>query len=315
MNLHNDEENYQALITKTSEYMKIPEFFIEKDYWVTYLLCNLSQSRYVNDIVFKGGTSLSKAYGCIDRFSEDIDLALAEPSLGDAKRKTLMKDIEKAVSKGLTYLKDYPHEEKRGRNRKTFYEYPLLNDHSSVSPVKEIIQLEINTFTHPFPFVKKSVESFITEYLYHSDLESFVTKYNLLPFEVNVLSIERTFFEKALSLIRLSYNGTSDLRPKLRHFYDMTCIIEQISFTPEMYDIFQKAFFDDKENSTFAGKWTEEPLYTAPLFINFSSIWKELEPLYINEMSRLVWNNKDLSLSKVEQMIITLSDFLKINNA
>ncbi|MBP9023942.1 MAG: nucleotidyl transferase AbiEii/AbiGii toxin family protein [Spirochaetes bacterium] len=63
MNLHNDEENYQALITKTSEYMKIPEFFIEKDYWVTYLLCNLSQSRYVNDIVFKGGTSLSKAYG------------------------------------------------------------------------------------------------------------------------------------------------------------------------------------------------------------------------------------------------------------
>ncbi|HNX60982.1 MAG TPA: nucleotidyl transferase AbiEii/AbiGii toxin family protein, partial [Spirochaetota bacterium] len=75
--------------------MKIPEFFIEKDYWVTFLLRNLSLSPYVNQVVFKGGTSLSKAFGCIERFSEDIDLALAEPSLGDAKRKTLMKDIEK----------------------------------------------------------------------------------------------------------------------------------------------------------------------------------------------------------------------------
>ena len=51
----------------------LPSFLI-KDYWVTEILRNLQNSEFKNAFVFKGGTSLSKAFNLINRFSEDVDL-------------------------------------------------------------------------------------------------------------------------------------------------------------------------------------------------------------------------------------------------
>ncbi|TPD60033.1 nucleotidyl transferase AbiEii/AbiGii toxin family protein [Emcibacter nanhaiensis] len=76
MKLHEDEEAFQELIVATAQHIGLPEVHVEKDYWVTKALKNLSESDYARDAVFKGGTSLSKAYRLIDRFSEDIDLAI-----------------------------------------------------------------------------------------------------------------------------------------------------------------------------------------------------------------------------------------------
>ena len=50
---------------------------MEKDFWVCWLLGILFESKFAGDLVFKGGTSLSKVPGVIDRFSEDIDLSLS----------------------------------------------------------------------------------------------------------------------------------------------------------------------------------------------------------------------------------------------
>jgi predicted nucleotidyltransferase component of viral defense system len=61
----------------------IPDFIIEKDFWVCWLLGHIfATPKLGSECVFKGGTSLSKVFGAIDRFSEDIDLALAPASLG-----------------------------------------------------------------------------------------------------------------------------------------------------------------------------------------------------------------------------------------
>jgi predicted nucleotidyltransferase component of viral defense system len=313
MTLHENKEDFSALVTRTSEYLKIPEFFIEKDYWVTYLLRNLSLSKYRDSVVFKGGTSLSKAYDCIERFSEDIDLALAEPALGDAKRKTMMKDIEKTVSKGLEYLKDHPMEEKKGRNRRTFYEYPRLITNVSVSPVKDIIQLEINTFTRPSPSEKRSIKTFIHSFLEDNGYKEEIRKYGLESFEVNVLSLERTLFEKTLSLLRLSYEGSSGLRPKIRHFYDIACILNKYGLSGNAVSVLRSALDDDRSNSTFAGVWLEIPLYKAPLFENFKSIWKDLEPVYMKELSTLVWSDKLLPVKEIKASIDSLRSFIEKN--
>ena len=72
MNLHHDKEIFQELITGATNVLHIPSPIIEKDYFVTLALKELSTN--LKDMVFKGGTSLSKAWGLIDRFSEDIDL-------------------------------------------------------------------------------------------------------------------------------------------------------------------------------------------------------------------------------------------------
>ena len=50
---------------------------LEKDFWVSWLLGILFESEFSGSLVFKGGTSLSKVFGVIDRFSEDIDLSLS----------------------------------------------------------------------------------------------------------------------------------------------------------------------------------------------------------------------------------------------
>ena len=69
MNLHLDKDNFEGAIVAAADYFKIPEIFIEKDYWVTYALYEQFRSETKDLIVFKGGTSLSKCYGVIKRFS------------------------------------------------------------------------------------------------------------------------------------------------------------------------------------------------------------------------------------------------------
>ena len=105
MKLHQNKEAFEQVIASTAEYFNILEVFVEKDYWVTYVLKNLSQSKFKDNVVFKGGTSLSKAYRLINRFSEDIDLAViaADGATGNAIQK-MIKDVETETTKGLTEI-------------------------------------------------------------------------------------------------------------------------------------------------------------------------------------------------------------------
>ncbi|HNX60416.1 MAG TPA: nucleotidyl transferase AbiEii/AbiGii toxin family protein, partial [Spirochaetota bacterium] len=220
----------------------------------------------------------------------------------------------KEVSKGLVYIKDHPQEEKRGRNRKTFYEYPRLDNNAAISPVKEIIQLEINTFTHPFPFEKHSIGTFIYKFLKDNQFNDSIEHYSLNPFSVNVLSLERTLFEKMLSLIRLSYEGSSSLRSKIRHFYDIASIMKMYNFSADSPDIFKSALEDDKTNATFAGKWLEVPLYKAPLFEKFKDIWADLSSTYKNELLKLIWSEKIISENEISKSFERIADFIQRNS-
>ena len=70
MKLHKETDTFKAAIKETSDYFNIRDYLIEKDYWITFVLSQLAKSIYVKSVVFKGGTSLSKAFQLIDRFSE-----------------------------------------------------------------------------------------------------------------------------------------------------------------------------------------------------------------------------------------------------
>lgn len=89
--LHNDSKLFFDTILATAEYFNISPAFIEKDYWITNTLRRLSQNSHSGKVVFKGGTSLSKAYNLIDRFSEDIDIAVIDSkSFNGNQLKTLI---------------------------------------------------------------------------------------------------------------------------------------------------------------------------------------------------------------------------------
>lgn len=87
MNLHKNKEEFNELINIVSDYYKIEPPIVEKDYFVTLFLKKLSSS--VSSLLFKGGTSLSKCYKIINRFSEDIDLTLERDHQTQGQKKRL----------------------------------------------------------------------------------------------------------------------------------------------------------------------------------------------------------------------------------
>ncbi|MFB9056870.1 nucleotidyl transferase AbiEii/AbiGii toxin family protein [Mariniflexile ostreae] len=88
----------QNIFNPVSEKTGLPSSAVEKDWWVTLSLNIIFSLPYSKHIVFKGGTSLSKAWNLIERFSEDIDLVIDRKYLGfeGELSKTQVKKLRKA---------------------------------------------------------------------------------------------------------------------------------------------------------------------------------------------------------------------------
>lgn len=76
------ESERRLYIEEAAARRSVSAVIIEKDFWVSWMLAVLFRSEFAGNLVFKGGTSLSKVFGAIDRFSEDIDLSLASAFVG-----------------------------------------------------------------------------------------------------------------------------------------------------------------------------------------------------------------------------------------
>lgn len=72
MNLHEHKNEFESAINMTAQTLQIRRHFVEKDYWICRSLQLMMRHNTEHRAVFKGGTSLTKAYGIGYRFSEDI---------------------------------------------------------------------------------------------------------------------------------------------------------------------------------------------------------------------------------------------------
>ena len=103
MKLHQDIKLFSDTLRAASQRLGIKLEFVEKDYWITLVLSRLAHSKYVNESVFKGGTSLSKGFNLIERFSEDIDIAIInDKGKTGSEIKNLIRTIEKEITLDLT---------------------------------------------------------------------------------------------------------------------------------------------------------------------------------------------------------------------
>ncbi|HEY9260367.1 nucleotidyl transferase AbiEii/AbiGii toxin family protein [Chitinophaga sp.] len=84
------EEQKRNILAEASAITGYPTNVIEKDWWVTVALKAVFATPWADNLVFKGGTSLSKAWNLIERFSEDIDLAIDRSALGFSGIATLI---------------------------------------------------------------------------------------------------------------------------------------------------------------------------------------------------------------------------------
>lgn len=193
MNVHQHTQDFIELIKLTASHFNIATGFIEKDYWITLILYKLSKSTNKGNAVFKGGTSLTKGYRLINRFSEDIDLAMINENMSGNALKTKIRTIEKEITAELYEIVE-PHITSKGSMyRKSLFSYPSLISGITNTPKRIIV--EINAFANPYPFVETEITPLLTDYLTVTKQQDVIEQYGLQPFSLNVLDKRRTMVE------------------------------------------------------------------------------------------------------------------------
>ena len=224
MYLH-ETEFFSDEILAVAEFHKLSPDIIEKDYYVTLLLKALKDS--CPNIVFKGGTSLSKGYQVIDRFSEDVDITFSE-KIGRKARADIKHNVIETISKkiGLRIQNLNTLENSSGHDYQMYlFEYPsMFQKESTVQSYlrKGEIQLELTYIGKSFPVNETiSIDNFFASYVRASrdDTNDILSSLELAPFEMRVQSLERTFIDKVFALC--DYAEKKVLTRHSRHIYDL----------------------------------------------------------------------------------------------
>ena len=237
-------EDRRDLFLATAEKTHISEAMIEKDFWVCFTLDYLfHKSKWQKSIAFKGGTSLSKSYNLIERFSEDIDLILDWRLLGYTKTEPLEitsnhkreRFVEDSRTRLFAFLKneflpvfklDMENLLKTELNIYidpnddgiVNFEYPS-NFHDSA--ILKAIRLEIGALAAWTPTQMTSISSYSFEY--------FPNVFEQGSTEILTTTAERTFWEKATILHQEALRPENSLVPARysRHYYDLYCMINK----------------------------------------------------------------------------------------
>ena len=319
MKLHNNKEAFNNAILFTSNNIKIAPDFIEKDYWISLVLKRLSESKYVDSVVFKGGTSLSKGHKLINRFSEDVDVAvILTPDTSGNKIKTLIRTVEKEIAADLTEKEVDGVTSKGSRFRKAVYEFPVTLTQKQNSSIPESIIVEINSFANPFPYHRVGIQSMIGEYLQSQNQEELVKKYDLGAFEVNVLDKEQTLIEKLVSLIRFSFSNNvfESISGKIRHFYDLYYLLNDKECNSYVnsegfINQFKKVLAHDQQQFDEPLGWNKKSIIDSPLIKDFDSIWEKLKSTYTIELAMLAYSDIP-DENEVKKTFVKVIEILKI---
>lgn len=230
----------EELFTLTASKIKVPESMIEKDFWVCWTLNYLfHECRLAPHLAFKGGTSLSKCYGLIERFSEDIDLILDWRILGytngepwTQQSKTKQDKLNKEVDgKTAVFLREvflpevqedfsrllkapfslYVNEDEP---QTVNFAYPKIFEESAIL---NVVRMEIGALAAWTPIREAEVTSYAAE--------CYPKVFNKPSTHILTVAAERTFWEKVTILHKEACrtNGKFPVRYS-RHYYDLYCM-------------------------------------------------------------------------------------------
>lgn len=219
---------------------------LEKDFWVCWLLGVLFDSEFGKALVFKGGTSLSKVYHAIERFSEDIDLSVspdtlglpqvdpatlsrtqadrwmkqAEAACGDFVRQQMQPQLEATIAEALgpraeAWL-EFVIDPQTNSPVLHFY-YPCVEP-EGIDYLRRSVKLELGSLTDQQPTGRHPIRPWVAEELPNA--------FDDWQCEVVALELERTFWEKA-TILHAEYHRPAD-RPTpsrfSRHYADMASL-------------------------------------------------------------------------------------------
>jgi len=224
--------------------INLNEVAIEKDWWVTAVLRALFTLPYAKHLSFKGGTSLSKCWNLIERFSEDVDIAINREFFGFVGEtftiKQISKNLRKTTCKFVRNNLQFDLERQMEANgfpadlfsikmnitpittvdpEKVFVEYKSIFNENFY--IKNTVVLEISGRSMKEPLQTVEIRSFIDE---HFPQAIFAKK----SFAINAVVPERTFLEKICLLHEEFYKPTESVRVERmsRHLYDLVRMMD-----------------------------------------------------------------------------------------
>lgn len=233
-------ETKERIYKNTGEKNNLPAHAVEKDWWVAQTLSILKNTEIGEHLVFKGGTSLSKAWDVIERFSEDIDLTVDriffgfEGELGKTQRTNLRKAAKKYITETLVpelieafeeaSLKDAKIElgEIKSSDQDPVIinvNYPALIE--SPGYIQPRVQIEIGCRSLREPFEDRPIQSIVDSTYPKADFKQD-------PFTIPTVLPERTFLEKVFLLHEEFQRPKEKIRVDRmsRHLYDIYQISE-----------------------------------------------------------------------------------------
>lgn len=233
-------ENYlewKEIIETVARELGRSEQMVEKDTIQSMFLCELAKTDI--PFVFKGGTSLSKAYNLIDRFSEDIDLSMNHrPTQSERVRsKNIITSIAESLGLVLSNSDDI-------KSRFDYNKYVFEYDSMFADIPLEII-IETSYYQSVYPVEKHNVESFVGKFCTERNIELPV-KFEGANVIMNVQSIERTFIDKVFAICDYKIQNMQDRHS--RHLYDICKLISNVKLDDELDKLIDKVR-DDRMKS------------------------------------------------------------------
>lgn len=322
-----------AVLEITSARKNLPQLAVEKDWWVTMVLKALSTSRHFNLMSFKGGTSLSKGWNLINRFSEDIDIAMRRE--GDFSiSSTSGNQLAKVRRTARHYIvRELPGEITEALNDMGIIDYSVEPETTRVDA--NGVASELRATTHPSTIYVyyKSVLPEVSEYIEPKvkieisclSMDEPVEDKTILSFMADVLKDEedisvrfptvvptRTFLEKIFLLHEEFQKERPRSKRMSRHLYDIEKIMDtefgKSIADRELYDsvVKHRSIFNRIEGVVYA---LHNPSTLS--FVPPASVIKEWEKDYEAMQSRFIFDNHVLSFDALIERMKELTERIR----
>jgi len=218
-----DKEAWKEIIETVAAEEHRTAQMIEKDTIHSMILLALAKSEL--PLVFKGGTSLSKAYGLIDRFSEDIDLSMNRNPTESEKRKTKSLIMTIADEIGLTLMNPDDIQSRHSYNKYDFEYESLFSD----IPLELIV--ETSFYQSVYPVEVHAVSSFVGDFCKKRGIVLPVS-FEASSISMNVQSLKRTFIDKVFAVCDYRIQDMQDRDS--RHLYDIAKLLPKIKLNRKL---------------------------------------------------------------------------------
>lgn len=291
---------------------------VEKDFWVSWTLAILfAHPEFGEQLVFKGGTSLSKVFGVIERFSEDIDLSVNPKFLGISeesvekagsrnKRTERMEELEKACTEKVRE-RFVPELERTARESLgepsdgpawmefrvdeethspvVLFHYPS-NEPTGFEYLRRSVKMEFGSLTDQRPVGKHAISPWVAE-----EFPDVLADFQC---ELVALELERTFWEKA-TILHAEYHrdAAKQIRDRFsRHYSDMSAMAAHSEATSALANDDLRQRVSDWKSRFFAANWARYDLakpgtfhLTPPDFrtAELAKDYRAMRPMFLNE--------------------------------